>query len=116
VLYWHKELFDVIVFSAEEGVCKPDPRIFPRALERLGVEPYELERERVQLAILKLSEGDIGRLQRYVEVAKADYRDVLAWAEYPEQTRAGAAGPNSSPETLRAIRERDRRQVCAVVE
>jgi putative hydrolase of the HAD superfamily len=30
------ELFDVVVDSCEEGVRKPDPRIFQRALERLG--------------------------------------------------------------------------------
>ncbi|MEZ4215141.1 MAG: HAD family phosphatase [Myxococcota bacterium] len=30
------ELFDVVVDSSEEGVRKPDPRIFERALERLG--------------------------------------------------------------------------------
>ncbi len=32
------ELFDVVVDSSEEGVRKPDPRIFQRTLERLGVE------------------------------------------------------------------------------
>ena len=30
------ELFDVVVDSCEEGVRKPDPRIYQRALERLG--------------------------------------------------------------------------------
>lgn len=30
------ELFDVVVDSCEEGVRKPDPRIYERALERLG--------------------------------------------------------------------------------
>ena len=30
------ELFEVIVDSSEEGIRKPDPRIFERALERLG--------------------------------------------------------------------------------
>ena len=34
----NEDLFDVIVFSAEEGICKPDPRIFRSALGRLGVE------------------------------------------------------------------------------
>jgi epoxide hydrolase-like predicted phosphatase len=33
--------FDVIVISAEEGVAKPDPEIFRRALSRLGVAPNE---------------------------------------------------------------------------
>lgn len=35
------ELFDVIVFSSEVGVCKPDPYIFQHALARLGVESAE---------------------------------------------------------------------------
>jgi epoxide hydrolase-like predicted phosphatase len=34
-----EELFDVVVDSSEEGVRKPDPRIFERTLQRLGVEP-----------------------------------------------------------------------------
>ena len=32
----NESLFEVMVFSAEIGVCKPDPRIFHCALERLG--------------------------------------------------------------------------------
>lgn len=79
-------------------------------LDDYGVESYELERERVQLAILKLSEGELGQLRHYVKAAKTDYRDVLAWAEYPEQMRADVAEPNMSPEMLRAIRERDYQQ------
>jgi putative hydrolase of the HAD superfamily len=39
--YINNELFDVIVFSAEEGVKKPDPEIYRRALARLGVDPQE---------------------------------------------------------------------------
>jgi epoxide hydrolase-like predicted phosphatase len=35
------DVFDVIVYSAEEGVCKPGPEIYRRALARLGVEPQE---------------------------------------------------------------------------
>jgi putative hydrolase of the HAD superfamily len=31
--------FDVVVDSAREGVCKPDPEIFLRACRRLGVAP-----------------------------------------------------------------------------
>ena len=61
-----------------------------RILERLdtyGVEPYERERERVQLAILKLSAGNEEKVCEFVAVAKRDYRDVLFWAEYPEEAR-----------------------------
>jgi hypothetical protein len=63
---------------------------WPRVLELLdtyGVESYERERERVQLAILKLSEGNEEKLREFVAVAKRDYRDVLFWAENPEEAR-----------------------------
>jgi hypothetical protein len=53
-------------------------------LDIYGVESYERERERVQLAILKLSEGNEEKLREFVAVAKRDYRDVLFWAENPE--------------------------------
>jgi epoxide hydrolase-like predicted phosphatase len=34
-------VFDLVLFSAEEGVKKPDPEIYHRALARLGVAPAE---------------------------------------------------------------------------
>ena len=34
-------LVDLMVFSAEEGVAKPDPEIYRRTLDRLDVEPGE---------------------------------------------------------------------------
>lgn len=39
--YLSDDLFDVIVISAEEGIQKPDPDIYRRALARLGVEAHE---------------------------------------------------------------------------
>jgi len=33
--------FDTAVFSCEEGMCKPDQKIYEIALKRLGVQPYE---------------------------------------------------------------------------
>jgi predicted Fe-Mo cluster-binding NifX family protein len=65
-------------------------KVVGRALELLdtyGVESYEHERERVQLAILKLSEGNEEKLREFVAVAKRGYRDVLFWAENPEEAR-----------------------------
>src|SRR6266446_3142139 len=56
-------------------------------LDKYGVESYERERERVQLAILKLSEGNEDKLREFIAVAKRDYRDVLFWAENPEEAR-----------------------------
>ena len=45
-------------------------------------------RLRVRLAILKLSQGNVDKLREYVAVARTDYRDVLFWAETPEQAKA----------------------------
>src|SRR5256885_5044775 len=56
-------------------------------LDSYGIESYERERERVQLAILKLSNGNEEKLREFVAVAKRDYRDVLFWAENPEEAK-----------------------------
>ena len=64
-----------------------------------GVEPYERERERVQVAILKLSAGSEEEVREYVAVAKRDYRDVLFWAEYPEESKL------DTPEKRQRVRE-----------
>ena len=70
-----------------------------RLVDAYGVEPYERERERVQLAVLKLAAGSEERLAYYMSVAKLDYRDVLLWADFPEAARADA------PELLRRTLE-----------
>lgn len=59
-----------------------------RALElvrRYGAEPKDKEVERVRRAILKLSHGDIHRLNRLVNSARQDHEDVLWWAEEEEE-------------------------------
>ena len=38
----NESLFDVIVFSSEVGVCKPDPKIFHYTIEQLGVTASEI--------------------------------------------------------------------------
>jgi hypothetical protein len=78
-----------------------------RLLDLYGVQPHEPERERVQLAILKLSDGDKEQLRLAVSDAKMDFRNVLAWAEYPEQMRGEASVDSGS---LRSIEQQDRQQ------
>ena len=56
-------------------------------LDKYGIESSERERERVQLAILKLSEANEEKVREFVAVAKRDYRDVLFWADNPEEAR-----------------------------
>ena len=48
------------------------------------------ECSRVQLAALKLAQGDLECLRLHIGNAEQDYRDVLAAAEYPEYMRAVA--------------------------
>lgn len=61
------------------------------------------EPERVAVACLKLSHGDLARLEECVKAAATDYRDVLAWAEYPRQMRLGPSAPPA--DQARARRE-----------
>lgn len=51
-------------------------------LDLYGLEPSEQQRERVQIAILQLSNGNLPRLFDLVEMAKHDYRTLLHQAEH----------------------------------
>jgi len=51
------------------------------ALDRYGAESHEREADRVKLAILRISAGDMDKLTYWVKIAKVDYRDVLAAEE-----------------------------------
>jgi hypothetical protein len=50
-------------------------------LSRYGTEAHEREPERVRLAAVELCGGDITELNRLIDMAKQDYRDILMWAE-----------------------------------
>ena len=80
-------------------------------LDRYGTEPHEPEPDRVQLAILKLcdEEGHDDPMH-YVEAAKQDFRDVLAWAEYPNQMRRPAT---IAPKERAKLMRRDEAQYRA---
>ena len=39
------------------------------------------------MAVLKLALGSVERLERSIEAATVDYRDVLSAAEYPEYSQ-----------------------------
>ena len=65
-----------------------DRRRVREALSSYGRESYEREADRVRLAILKISDGDVESVLTNVTTAKRDFRDVLLWAEYPGEARA----------------------------
>lgn len=82
-----------------------------RQLEEYGKEAWEDASTRVRLAILKLANGDIDSLKRFIETAKRDYRDVLAYAEYPEYMQHSPANiAESKPEAVQKIIDEDWRQ------
>ncbi len=61
-------------------------------LETYGVKPWHLEKERTQLACLKLAHGDLRDLERHISVAGSDFRDAVGAAESPNLFRIGFVG------------------------
>ncbi len=52
-------------------------------LNEYGAEHWHCEPHRVRLAALKLAAGSLEQLRIQIDSAKCDFRDVLAYAEYP---------------------------------
>src|SRR5690242_20513614 len=83
------------IFFSRNDVAAYATKLFPEediallmsVLDDYETQAHQHERERVQMAILYLSEGTIDGLFHHVLVAKQDYRDVLYWAEYDEHDR-----------------------------
>lgn len=68
---------------------EPEARARVRAL--LDAEPPPSPR--VALAVLKLSAGDVAAVEANLEVARRDWRDTVASAEYPAYMALTAAHP-----------------------
>ena len=72
-------------------------------------DPQKLER--VRLAVVKLSGGNLAELRNQVDVAKRDWRDVLAIAEEPEAFEIGwVALSDLDAEARAALNARDQKQ------
>lgn len=68
-------------------------------------EPY-----RVQLAALKLANGDLGALRYHIISANNDYRDIIAAAEYPVYMLQGSSITNLTECEKKLIIDSDWRQ------
>jgi hypothetical protein len=102
---------DLVLSKAKQLFPDEDPDAIMALLDEYGREPHESVGERVQLAILKLSDGDEDRLLDLVVTAKRDDRDVIYPAEYPEFWRIGLVGVDKLDATeIRQLKERDLRQ------
>jgi hypothetical protein len=101
--------------------------LFPRILAAIYPDSDELEKAReilarykgddplhnpyrVWLAILKLSGSDLDKLDHYTDVARTDFRDVLAWAEYPNQMDSDSWRMDRSSPEYQAILKKDQEQ------
>lgn len=88
-----------------------DPQEILSILEDYGTEDWEHGKYRVYLAILKLCDEErLSDPTKYVKVAKQDYRDVLAWAEYPNQMKHG---PTKDPKVRERLKRLDNQQYQA---
>lgn len=99
---------ELVTQKVKEVFPKEDPSKIMSILDQYGVESYEQERERVQIAILKLSEGEMEKLHKNVRIAKEDYRDVLGYAEYPLEMQSETW--NMDKQKAEEIRKKDRQQ------
>lgn len=64
------------------------------------------EGHRVAVACLKLAGGNLKKLEGCAQAALADYRDILAWAEYPRQMQLDVrATPAQKADACRADAE-----------
>ena len=79
-------------------------------LDKYGVEDYERERDRVQLAVLKLARGSLESLRRELDGAKCDYRDTLLSAEYPGYGKKMFHLDKASEEEKRRVIDADWKQ------
>ena len=77
-----RETRDLVISKVKELFPLEDPDAILEILDRYGLETYERERDRVQCAVLWLSKGEMGRLLKYIDTAKGDYRDVLLYSQY----------------------------------
>lgn len=79
-------------------------------LKELGTENQDHGTARIQLAALKLANGSVEKLRSNIELAKTDYRDVLAPAEFPEYLKKGFRIRELPPDEQRRIIDDDWRQ------
>jgi hypothetical protein len=72
---------EAVLVAVQTAFPEGSRRRVVKLIDSYGADPHERERERVQLAVLKLCDGSEDKLRVYLAVAKRDYRDLLVWAE-----------------------------------
>lgn len=105
---------DTVLEKIRQVFPGSNPKEILSCLEEYGIESHEPEKYRVYLAILKLCEEQkLTDPSHYVKAAKMDFRDVLAWAEYPNQIDHG---PTRDPKVSARLKRQDKEQYQAWLE
>ena len=79
-------------------------------INEYGQEDWHRELHRVRLAALKLAAGNVERLRDQIAEANCDYRDVLAWAEYPNYMDQIPTSGSVPADKMKRVVETDWRQ------
>lgn len=117
--WWHKKTrMSALEPEVERKLVAVFPQVSDQACAREALLTYintgSGGTPRVRLAILKLSDGSLDELRSMIVAAQGDPRDVLMWAESPEQgSAAGSPKLNMSASERRKLakmRARDRKQ------
>jgi len=83
---------EMVLGKVRQTFPNDDPAEILAILNLYGSQPRAPARERVELACLKLSEGNKAKLLNWVYTAIGDPRDVFAPAEYPGFCKIGYVG------------------------
>jgi len=101
---------DLVIRKAKQTFPNANINYIMESLDLYGQVDQETSRERVQLAILKLCEGDYDKFVKHIHHAKLDSRDILWPAEEPNLTAVARNLPKMSEEEIKKLQDLDRKQ------
>lgn len=92
-----------IKYLGIQPVAKISKELLDKLIRRDLPENYEMVKQKLDLiksdsfngqnrlsaAVLKLSNGDLNKIDSYIEMCNSDYRNVVSEAEYPRVSKIG---------------------------
>jgi hypothetical protein len=78
------ELSELVRRAIQAGFSPPDCERVEQLLLRYGENGAEREVERVRLDILEICGSNVNEVERLVNLAKTDFRDLIVAAEYEQ--------------------------------
>jgi hypothetical protein len=83
-------------------------------LEKYGRKSFEIDKDRIRLDIIRLSDGNARRIPALVKAAKSDFRDTVITSEMPNDHAFVLKNPGARYETayteFRQVKDADLRQ------